>query len=216
MKIKFTITLLLISINIIFCQDKIIKSNGNEIITADVPENGKIENEVYICNRFDWRIKIPQNYNISKIKELEETESKGNEVIKKNLPDNIKIQKRTHLIGFELNSKNTFSASFNSLVNAKKISLEEHKKFTVDLLKKSCAQIKNATFEFKTKDVKIGKYQFYKLTVEGYDSKSNKLVLTQIYYNSYVKNHLFGVLISYNDEKEGKLLETNFLNSLNK
>ena len=214
MKIKFIITILLVSTNIIFSQEKIIKTNGNEIITADNFENGKVENGVYICDKFDWKIKIPENYKISKIKELEETEAKGNAELKKNLPEGSKLQKRTHLIGFELNSSNTFSASFNSLENTKKMSLEEHKKFTVDLLKQSCAQIKNARFEFKTSDIRIGKYKFYKITVEGFNAINNKLVLSQIYYNSYIKNELFGVLISYNNEKEGKMLEDNFLRSL--
>ena len=96
------------------------------------------------------------------------------------------------------------------------MSLEEHKKFTVDLLKQSFGQIKNARFEIKTFDIKIGKYKFYKILVEGYNANNNKLVLSQIYYNSYIKDYLFGVLISYNSEKEGKMMEDNFLSSLDK
>ena len=142
MKIKFIITVLLISTNIIFFQEKIIKTNRNEIITADNFENGKVENGVYVCDKFEWKIKIPENYTISKTKELEETEAKGNSELKKNLPNGSKLQKRIHLIGFELNSQNSFSASLNALENTKKMSLEEHKKFTVDLLKQSYGQIK--------------------------------------------------------------------------
>ena len=216
MKIRLIIAFLITSINIAFSQEKVIKTNGDEIITVNESQNGKIKNGFYICDKFDWKIKIPKNYIINEAKELKELERKGNAKLKKNLPDNVTLQNRTHLIGFQLNSKNTYSASFNPLENTKKISLEEHKKFTVDLLKQSCAKIKNARFEFKTSDIKIGKYQFYKLTVECYNTSNNQLFLTQIYYNSYIKNHLFGVLISYDIEKEGKLLESNFLSSLNK
>jgi hypothetical protein len=216
MKIRFIITILLVSTNIIFSQEKIIKTNGNEIITADNFENGKVENGVYVCDKFEWKIKIPENYTISKTKELQKTEAKGNAELKKNLPDGSKFQKRIHLIGFELNSQNAFSASLNALENTKKMSLEEHKKFTVDLLKQSYGQIKQARFEFKTYDIEIGKYHFYKITVEGFNASNNKLVLSQIYYNSYIKNYLFGVLITYNNEKEGKLMEDNFLSSLDK
>jgi hypothetical protein len=216
MKIKFIITILLLATNITFSQEKIIRTNGNEIITADNFENGKVENGVYICDKFDWKIKIPESYSISKTKELEETEAKGNAELKKNLPEARKLQKRIHLIGFELNTQNSFSASLNALENTKKMSLEEHKKFTVDLLKQSFGQIKNARFEIKTFDIKIGKYKFYKILVEGFNANNNKLVLSQIYYNSYIKNYLFGVLISYNSEKEGKMMEDNFLNSLDK
>lgn len=214
MKIKFIITIVLMSTNFIFSQEKIIRTNGNEIITVDNSENGKVENGVYVCDIFEWKIKIPENYVISKNKELKETEAKGNAELKKNLPYGSKLQKRIHLIAFELNSSNTFSASFNSLENTKKMSLEEHKNFTVDLLKQSCGQIKNARFEFKTSDIRIGKYKFYKITVEGFNASNNKLVLSQIYYNSYINNKLFGVLISYDNAKEGKILEDNFLSSL--
>ena len=216
MKIKFIITILLVSTNIIFSQEKIIRANGNEIITTDNFKNGKVENGVYICDKFDWKIKIPESYSISKTKELEETEAKGNAELKKNLPDATTLQKRIPLIGFELNSQNSFSASLNALENTKKMSLEEHKKFTVDLLKQSYRQIKNARFEFKTSHLKIGKYKFYKITVEAFNASNNKLVLSQIYYNSYIKNHLFGVLISYNNENEGKILDDNFLSSWDK
>lgn len=216
MKIKFIITFLLLSINGIFSQEKTIKTNGNEIINVNNFENGKVENGVYICDRFDWKIKIPESYSISKTKELEETEAKGNAELKKNLPESTKLQKRIHLIGFELNTQNSFSASLNALDNTMKMSFEEHKKFTVDLLKQSFGQIKNARFEIKTSDIKIGKYKFYKILVEGFNANNNKLVLSQIYYNSYIENYLFGVLISYNSEKEGKMMEDNFLSSLDK
>ena len=216
MKIKFIITILLVSINTIFSQEKIIRTNGNEIITVDNSKNGKVENGVYTCNLFDWKIKIPKNYKISDTKKLEEISAKGDDIIEKNLLDGTKLQKRNHLIGFELNSQNTFSANFNSLDNNKKMSLEEHKNFVINILKQSYGQIKNARFEFKTSDIKIGKYQFYKITVDGFSTTNNKLVLSQIYYNTYIKNHVFGVLITYNNAKEGKILEDNFLNSLDK
>ena len=216
MKIRFIIAILLVSTNIIFSQEKTITTNGNEIVTVHNFESGKVENGVYVCDKFNWKIKIPENYTISKTKELEETEAKGNAGLKKNLPDGSKFQKRIHLIGFELDSHNLFLASLNSLENTKKMSLEEHKKFTVDLLKQSCGQIKQARFEFKTYDIKIGKYTFYKIAVEGFNVSNNKLVISQIYYNSYIENYLFGVLITYNNEKEGKLMEDNFLSSLDK
>ena len=198
MNMKITILLLLVSINYAFSQG-----------------NGKIENGNYVCNRFEWKINIPKNYNLTKVQELETLEKKGNTELKKNLPNNVTIQNRTHLIGFYLDSKNTFSASFNPF-NNKKITFEENEKMTLNLLKQSCSKINNAKFDFKTSNIKIGKYNFHKIKVEGYNASNNQLVLTQIYYNSLIKGHLVGVVISYNNEKEGKLLENNFLNSFKK
>ena len=208
--------MLLISINYIFSQEKVINNNGKELITADKIENGKVENGVYDCNRFKWKIKIPEKYFITEEKQLEKLEEKGNEQIKKNLLENIKIQNRKHLIGFQFNNQNTFSASFNPLDKTKKIDLKEHEKLLTELLKKSCLKIENAKFEFKSSKIKLGTYQFYKIKVEGFNKENSQLIITQIYYNSFIKEHLFGVLITYNNENEGKLLETNFISSINK
>ena len=198
MKIKFTILLLFVSINYAFSQ-----------------VNGTVKDGSYVCNRFDWKINIPKNYTLTKVQELETLEKKGNTELKKNLPHNVTIQNIIHLIGFYLDSKNTFSASFTPF-NNKEITFEQNEKRNLDLLKQSCSKINNAKFDFKTSNVKIGKYNFHKIKVAGYNASNNQLVITQIYYNSLIKDHLFGVLISYNNEKEGKLLENNFLNSLKK
>ncbi len=123
MNMKITILLLLVSINYAFSQG-----------------NGKIENGNYVCNRFEWKINIPKNYNLTKVQELETLEKKGNTELKKNLPNNVTIQNRTHLIGFYLDSKNTFSASFNPF-NNKKTTFEENEKMTLNLLKQSCSKI---------------------------------------------------------------------------
>lgn len=210
MIIKYLATILLISVNVIFCQEKIIKTNVSEIITADNSENGKVENGIYICNKFDWKIKIPENYNVIDTKKLEELERSGtNELKKRN--GNVKIENTIPLIGFNLDSKNSFSSNFNTLFETK-FNLEEAKKASLANLNKILSTIKGANFKYTTTDVKIGKYEFFRIKVEGFNS-DNQLVLTQIYYNAYIQNHLFGVLITFNSEKEGRLMETNFINS---
>jgi hypothetical protein len=216
MKRKFIIALILISFNYSFSQDKIIKTNGNEIITADRENNVKVENGIYTCTKINWSIKIPEKYTVTELTEIEKLEQRGNSEIKKNISEKSIIQKRIHLIAFGLNSQNTFSAGLNSLKNTKKVTLEEHKKFTTELLKNSVSKIENARFEFNVSDVKIGKYEFYKIKIEGYNKSNNKLVLTQIYYNCFINEYLFGALINYNNENEGKMLEENFINSFEK
>lgn len=196
MKDIIMITLFFVSINVTNSQEKN-KSNEKESIAIDNIESGKVENGKYNCNRFKWSVKIPSKYSIIELEELAGLEKKGNKEVRKNLPDNIKIQNRTHLIGFKLNNQNTFTASFNPLEKTKKVTLEQHGKFLTELLKKSCSKFENGKFEFNTSQVTIGNYQFYKIKVEGYNKANNQLVITQIYYNSYIKEHLFGFLITY-------------------
>jgi hypothetical protein len=194
----------------------VIKTNENEIIETKREENGKVENGIYTCTKINWNIKIPEKYTITEITEIEKLNQKGNTEIKKNISEKSNIQERIHLIAFSLNSQNTFSASLNSLKNTKKITLEEHKKFTTELLKNTFSKIENAKFEFNVSDIVIGKYKFYKIKIEGYNKSNNKLVLTQIYYNCFMNEYLLGALINYNNENEGKVLEENFINSFEK
>ena len=214
MKIRFTIALLIISVNYIFSQENVIKTEGVEIIKADNPQSGNTQNGIYTCNIFDWSIKIPEGYKIIKVKEIQPLEEKGNNEIKKNISKNTLIEKRIHLIAFNLNRINTFSAGLYTIDKTKKIKLEEHKKTTIELLKNSFSKIENAKFEYEISDLKIGNYNFYKIKIEGYNKSNNQLILTQIYYNSFIKDYLFMALITYNDIKERKILEENFVNSL--
>jgi hypothetical protein len=216
MKIKFII-LLLVSINITFSQEKTVKLNGNEILTIDVPENGKVENGIYTCNMFDWKITIPENYKITDIKRTEELENKGYEATK-NANPGIKINPHpTQLIGFEKDKYNTFKSSFESLIGTKKVTLEEHKKFSEHLLSDTYSKIKELKFELSSSsDIKLGKYIFYKIQIRLYNAKNDELLLTQELYNTFIDKHLFSVSINYRNEEDGMLLNYTFKKSLEK
>jgi hypothetical protein len=217
MKIRFIIIVLLVSINITFSQEKTVKLNRNEILTIDVPENGKVENGIYTCNLFDWKITIPENYKITDVKRTEELENKGYEATK-NANPGIKINPHpTQLIGFEKAKYNTFKSSFESLIGTKKVTLEEHKKFSEQLLSDTYSKIKELKFELSSSsDIKLGKYIFYKIQIRLYNAKNDELLLTQELYNTFIDNHLFSVSINYRNEEDGMLLNYTFKKSLKK
>jgi hypothetical protein len=123
MKIKncLILLLLILSCTQLHSQDKI-KNEGE--IEIDAPENGRIQNGTYVCNRFGWKIRIPDGYEITSVKRVEELERKGYEAAKNSLPAGMQVrQNRPHLIGFGVDKKNTFSASFESLEGTKKMTL---------------------------------------------------------------------------------------------
>lgn len=216
MKIKFIITLLITSINITFSQQKAVKLNENEILTIDTSEYGKVENGIYTCYLFDWKITIPENYKITDPKRTEELEKKGFEATK-NANPNVKINPHpTQLIGFEKDKYNTFKSSFESLVDTKKVTLEEHKKFSEKLLSDIYSKIKELKFEISSSDVRFGKYNFYKIQIKLYNAKNDKLLLTQELYNAFIDNHLFSASIDYTNEEDGILLNYTFKKSLEK
>jgi len=116
----FIFILLIIFNNPIFSQHKKEVIKGDELIIV-IPENGKVENGVYTCNLFDWKIEIPQGYVITDFKRIEELEKKGYEVVKKEVPKGMQVrQNRPHLIGFEIDKRNNFSSSFETLEGTKK------------------------------------------------------------------------------------------------
>ena len=214
MKLKLIYILLIVFNYPVFSQEKkeVIKSNELE---AEVSPNGKIVNGVYICNLFDWNIEIPEGYVITEIKRIEELEKKGHEASA--IPKGMQIRKNPpHLIGFEKDKKNTFSSSFEPLEGNKKMTLEENKNFVAQILSDTYSKVAGLKFELNKSDVKIGKYNFYNIEVKLYNAKTNQLILTQEFYNSYINNHLFSVSINYVNEDEGMLLTYNFLKSLNK
>ncbi|WP_165698008.1 hypothetical protein [Flavobacterium nackdongense] len=182
----------------------------NEVIKGD-PGNGFIKDNIFICRSFDWQIKIPNDYKVSDVQDIEQQHSKGIQQAQKSNP-NINLNKsRTNLISFEYNNKNTFTSSFTPQ-QTKNITLNEHRKLFDEVLSKSLKQIKGARFDKKISNIKLGKYNFYRLKIEGYNL-NNQLVISQIYYNAIIDKNIFGVLIGYNDLKQGKIMEDNFVNS---
>jgi hypothetical protein len=215
MKLKILIFLLTIFSNLIFSQEEKKEVINKDELIIEIPENGKIENGVYNCYRFDWKIVIPEGYKITDQKRTQELENKGYEALKKELPNGIKVnQHPTQLIGFEIGKYDYFKSSFESLVGTKKFTLEEHKKFGEQLLRETYSKVKELKFELTTSDIKLGKYNFYKIQIRLYNAKNDKLLLTQELYNSFIDEYLFSVSINYTNEEVGMLLNYTFEKSM--
>lgn len=214
MKQIFLFTILIIFSNSIFSQEKKEEIKGDELI-IEIPENGKIENGTYICNRFDWKIVIPDGYTIIDQKRIEDLEAKGYKALKEELPNGIKINPHpTQLIGFGIDKYNYFKSSFESLTGTKKFTLEEHRKFSEQLLRDTYSKIKELKFELVSSDIKLGKYNFYKIQIRLYNAKNDKLLLTQELYNSFINENLFSVSINYINQEVGILLNYTFEKSM--
>ncbi|WP_027127217.1 hypothetical protein [Gelidibacter mesophilus] len=178
-------------------------------------ENGIIENGIYKCNLIDWNIKIPENFKVRTLKQKEDLEDVGYEKVKGNTPDGIEVRKnRSDLIGFEIDERNYFSSSFESLEGTKKMSLMEHQKFVDELLSNTYSKINGIEFENSLNTEKIGKYDFYSIETKIYNAKTKELVLTQLIYNSFVGENLFSISINYTDKRVYEILDNNFRNSL--
>ena len=214
MKPKFLFILLIIFSDSLFSQEKKEVIKGDELI-IQAPENGKIENGTYICNRFDWKITIPEGYEIIDQKRIEELENKGYKALKEELPNGIKVNPHpTQLIGFGIDKYNYFKSSFESLAGTKKFTLEEHKKFVEQLLRDTYSKIKELKFELVSSDIKLGKHNFYKIQIRLYNAKNDNLLLTQELYNSFINENLFSVSINYTNQEVGILLNYTFEKSI--
>ena len=214
MKSKFLFIILIVFSNPTFSQEKKEVIKGDELI-IEVPENGKLENGIYSCYVFDWKIEIPEGYQITDIKRIEELEKKGYDALKKEVPEGQQINPHPkHLVGFGIDKRNNFSSSIESLKGTKRVTLEEHKNFGVQLLTDTYSKISALKFELTKSDIKIGKYDFYKIRVKLYNAKTDELLLTQDLYNSFIKDYLFSVNINSSNENVEKLLTDNFLKSL--
>ena len=190
----------------LYSQEKVVTIDPEGIIIEEVT-NGKIENNIFICNLFDWKIAIPEGFKVTELKTAEELQNKGYTFIKNNVPEGTVVHSTPPiLIGFERNKYNYFSSSYESLKGDKKVTLEEHKNFSVQLLTNTYIKIKELKSEIKASNLKLGPRQFYKITIRLYNAKNDMLVLTQEIYNTFINNHLFSASINYTNEITGMLL----------
>ena len=190
----------------LYPQEKVVTIDPEGIIIEEVT-NGKIENNIFICNLFDWKIAIPEGFKVTELKTAEELQNKGYTFIKNNAPEGTVVHSTPPiLIGFERNKYNYFSSSYESLKGDKKVTLEEHKNFSVQLLTNTYTKIKELKSEIKASNLKLGPRQFYKITIRLYNAKNDMLVLTQEIYNTFINNHLFSASINYTNEITGMLL----------
>lgn len=176
-------------------------------ITNEVVSNGKIENNVFICHLFQWEIAIPKGFRISDSSRIEEIDKKGHDFIQKQISNTTNIiSEPKNLISFEKNKYNYFSSSYEALKGNKKVTLEEHKKFSLQLLNNTYSKAKELKFDIQAYDVKLGKQQFYKVLIRLYNAKNDRLLLTQEIYNTFINHHLFSASINYTNEVNGMLL----------
>lgn len=180
-------------------------------------ENGTIENGIYTCHLFEWKIKIPKNYTVRTLQQKQELEETGYNAIEGNTPDGITVRKnRPDLIGFGIDERNFFSSSFESLKGTKKMTLLEHQKFVAELTNNAYSEVSALEFEQNLDTEKIGKHEFYTIETKLYNAKTKELLLTQWIYNTFIGENLFSASINYTNEKVYAVLVENFKQSLTK
>jgi len=90
----------------LYSQEKVVTIDPEGIIIEEVT-NGKIENNIFICNLFDWKIAIPEGFKVTELKTAEELQNKGYTFIKNNVQEATSIHSKPPLlIGFERNKYN--------------------------------------------------------------------------------------------------------------
>lgn len=208
--------IILLTITTHFChsqQTKTTRLRENETLTVTVEEDGKIENNVYKCNLFDWEMQIPEGYSLRSQERTKELEEKGFSAMKENLPEGQrKIQSAKTLISFEDNNYNSFSATYEPIPKTRKMTLTEHQAFMAKLMQDTYNSA-GVQVEVVKSSLKIGKREFYKIMIKLFHPKNNSVILTQELYTSYINDHVFLAAISYKNEQAGMVLNYNFLKS---
>lgn len=211
-KIYIPILLIVIQSYCYSQQKPVIKSNEDEL-TIEVKEKGTIENDIYKCNLFDWKIEIPSGFTVIPDERIKQLQDKGYQAMQENATEGKNIRRETNnLISFEKDKYNIFGATYESLEGTKKLSLEEHKQFISKLLEETYSG-KGIKVDIVSSDLKLGEHDFYKIVIHLYHPKTNQLILTQEFYTTYINNHLFSANINYTDENSGYVMAYNFIKS---
>ena len=74
--------------------------------------------------------------------------------------------------------------------------------------------INGIKFDQELSNKNMGQHNFYIVKNKIYNQKTDELILSQLIYNTYIKDHLFSVSINYSTEQSGKTLIESFERSL--
>ena len=210
---KFIICLLLVFFNVSFSQ----KTTTNCVaIPIEENKNGKIENHIFSCYKFDWKIKIPENYYLIDVKIDQELKEMDFDALKQMERDGTKIKRNpSSLLSFGINQRNFFYASLESIDKTQPLDLAMHKTFMLRWYNKELSKNVSLTYESSSSLVKIGNYDFYRIYIKIYNAKTNQPLLTKEIYNSFIGTYLFSASINYDNEQTRKELVSSFVNSFN-
>jgi len=175
------------------------------------PKEEEPKLETYTNATIGWTISVPKGFQVLSKSRVEANEQKGRAAIGAIAKDTAKVEGLQHLINFQKNQFNLFSAT-----------IEPFKSNKVGDYEKNIQMVKKLVYDAYTSqhikiDTSSGKEVFGKRSFNAFYIKiygpNGFIIMNQHTYSTLINGYDFGININYNNEVDKKMLLDAFKNS---
>ncbi|RZK56627.1 MAG: hypothetical protein EOO87_04970 [Pedobacter sp.] len=172
--------------------------------TSSAKKEEKAAASVYKNEEIGWEIEIPLGFNMISQARIDANDKLGKEAIGKVYDGDVKVDSLKHLLSFNKNRFNLFDSTIEPYTEEKPGEYEANnlliKKLIFDTYNKQGIKI-----DTSSNKVEVSGKQFFAFYIKVY-GPNGTLVLNQVMFNKAIKNHDFGVNITFNNAIDSALL----------
>ncbi len=176
------------------------------------PKEEKVKLETYTNRELGWTITIPAGFQSLSQSRIAANEQKGKEAIGKVAEGDIKIDSLRHLVNFQKNQFNSFSATIEPYIEKQAGAYTANNQLIKKMIYETYTNQKIRVDTVSGKELINGKpfHAFY-ITIYG---PTGEVLMNQIMLNQLMKGYDFGVNINYNNENDKEIILGAFKNSI--
>lgn len=174
-------------------------------------DEGKVEDDTYTSKDIGWTIQIPKGWTIIEKEKTQLNNEKGKKAIEETIGSEVDVSELKNLIGFQKNQFNIFQSTSELF----ELTYEgEYEASNEDLKKILFATYteKGINVDTSSSHAIIDGLAFDVFHTILYGPKGN-ILLHQEMYSSYINGFDFAVNMSYNNEKDKKIMMNAWKNS---
>lgn len=167
--------------------------------------------EEYTNAKIGWTITVPKGYQVLSKGRIEANEQRGRVAIGATVKDTAQIEGLQHLINFQKNQFNLFSATIEPFKLSKASDYEQNNQLVKKLVYEAYT---NQHIKIDTSSGKevFGKRSFHAFYIKIY-GPNGFVIMNQHTYSALINGYDFGVNINYNNEVDKKTLLDAFKSS---
>ncbi len=175
--------------------------------------NGGInrKKETFLSKEIGWTVEIPEGFKSLSDNRVEVNAQKGKEAIEKASGETVQMTGLIHLINFQRNQFNSFTATIEPFSEARDGKYEKNNRLVKKLIFDTYVNQKIKIDTSSAKEL-VKKRSFNVFLVKIYGPNGD-VIMNQLLYSQLIRGYDFGVIINYNNEADKKTLVDAFKNS---
>jgi hypothetical protein len=165
-------------------------------------DEGKVEGNIYTSQEIGWTIAIPTGWTLTEKAKLKEMNEKGLKVLEETIEESIDYSELKNLIAFEKNVFNNFQSTSEPFALEYDGEWEENNAAIKDVIYQAYVNqgIKVDSTATKIETIDNLDFQTYTFTIYG---PEGNVILKQRLFSRLINGFDFGVIINYNNFRDG-------------